>query len=154
MKILEIPKWLRPKSGYKLHIIFGMIIAFIFFYLIRNQEFFKLSDLELALSLPVVLFYSILPDIDLPNSKIRCILMPTILFIVLISIVMKFKALAIGLLVVMILMQFLKHRKFIHSVTAGIIFTLPLIFYSFPLTIFAFISYLSHLLLDGEVKLI
>jgi len=154
MKILKIPKWLRPKSGYKIHIIFGVIITALFFYLVRNQDFFKMSDLELVLSLPVVLLYSVLPDVDLANSKVRGILIVTGLFVALISILAEFNMLAIALLVVMILMQFLEHRKFIHSMVAGVIFSLPFIFYSFPLTIFAFISYLSHLLLDGEVKLI
>ena len=154
MRLLNIPKWLRPKSGYKMHIAFGIIIALLFFYLVRNQDLFQMSNLELALSLPVVFLYSILPDVDLTNSKIRGILMVTGLFITLIAILMQFSMLAIGLLVVMILMQFLEHRKFIHSVVAGVVFSIPFVFYSLPLTIFAFISYVSHLLLDGEVKLI
>lgn len=154
MKLLKVPKWLRPKSGYKMHIVFGIIIASIFFYLVRNQDLFQMSNLELALSLPVVFLYSILPDVDLTNSKIRGILMVTGLFIAVIAILMEFKMLAFGLIAVMILMQFLEHRKFVHSVIAGALFSIPFAFYSWPLTIFAFVSYLSHLLLDGEVKLI
>ena len=154
MSLIKIPKWLRPKSGYKLHIVFGIIISALFYYLVTNENWFKISNFELMLAIPVILLYSILPDVDLANSKIRGILMVTALFITLISVFMGYKMFSIGLLVVLILMQFLEHRKFIHSLISGVLFSIPFVFYSWPLTIFAFISYLSHLLLDGEIKLI
>ena len=151
---IKIPKWLRPNSGYRLHIIFGIIIALGFWFLVRNNNMFELSTIEVVLAFPLILFYSILPDLDLANSKIRGIITVTILVIALIAVLMEIKMLALGILVALILIQFLEHRKFIHSVLAGLLFSLPFVLYSLPLAIFAMISYMSHLLLDGEVKLI
>jgi len=142
--------------GYKTHIIFGLIISIGFGFLMSGYldlDFFNFSLIELFFSIPVVLVYSLLPDIDLHSSKISHLFRGLALLFVLLAIIFDLKKFSITIIAVLIIMEFLKHRKFIHSITAGLILSLPLIYFSPILSIFAFIAYLSHLLLDRNLKL-
>ncbi len=104
------------------------------------------------------IFYTLLPDIDLPSSKLRkvieklslaAILCFLIAYLYLENITLVYLSLALTLL--LYLLWFSKHRKIFHSVAAGIFLSLPwyLLNPCFPL--FAFSGFLTHLLIDGKL---
>ena len=110
--------------------------------------------LSIVAILPILFIYSILPDIDVSSSKISHIFRIIGLSIVLVAIFFDLKILAISIAGILLILQFVKHRKFIHTVTAGILFSLPLVYFSHIIALFAFVGYSSHLLIDKQVKFI
>ena len=141
-------------TGYKWHIIFGVLFAGLFVYVSYMFKLFNLTFLEIISAAPILLIYSILPDMDISSSKISSFLRIVGLSIILVAVLFDLKILAISIASVLLILQFVKHRRFIHTVTAGIIFSLPLVYFSYIIALFAFIGYSSHLLIDKEVKFI
>ncbi|MBR9690422.1 hypothetical protein GOV08_01935 [Candidatus Woesearchaeota archaeon] len=140
-------------SGYKGHILFGIIFVMIIYLVSQYLYFFRVSKLSLLIGLPILFIYPILPDIDIRSSKIRQIVTIVGLLIVLFSILFNEKLLSVSLTLILIVIQFLKHRKFIHTVAAGLLFSLPLLFFNPIVAVLAFAGYFSHLVLDKQVKL-
>ena len=141
-------------AGYKWHIIFGVLFAGLFVYISYKYKIFNLTFLEIISAAPILLIYSILPDIDVSSSKISSLFRVVGLSIILVAILFDLKILAISIASILLILQFVKHRKFIHTVTAGVIFSLPLLYFNFIIALFAFIGYSSHLLIDRQVKFI
>jgi len=141
-------------AGYKFHILTGIILAGIVslgLYFIG----FKPSILEMLLAIIVVPIYSILPDIDIESSKISHF-MRIFLIAGIIYLIVKKSLFAIILAVIMLIFELLiRHRGFFHSITASVLLTAPIYIVSKSvfLTGIAFLSYISHLLVDREIKL-
>ena len=141
-------------AGYKFHILTGIILAGIVslgLYFIG----FKPSILEILLAIIVVPIYSILPDIDIESSKISHF-MRIFLIAGIIYLIVKKSLFAIILAVIMLIFELLiRHRGFFHSITASVLLTAPIYIVSKSvfLTGIAFLSYISHLLVDREIKL-
>ena len=142
-------------AGYKFHILTGIILAGIVslgLYLIG----FKPSILEILLAIIVVPIYSILPDIDIESSKISHFMRIFLIAGIIYLIVKKSLLFAIILAVIMLIFELLiRHRGFFHSITASVLLTAPIYIVSKSvfLTGIAFLSYISHLLVDREIKL-
>lgn len=132
--------------GYKIHSFFGIFIALTFIY------FLELSFFESMVFLIVGIIYSLLPDIDISSSKISGFF--TILGIIGLLVLMFFSYFfySVVLGIILILIRFLKHRGFIHSVRAALIFSIPLLLIDVLLVLFGFLLYLLHLGLDGSLK--
>jgi membrane-bound metal-dependent hydrolase YbcI (DUF457 family) len=132
--------------GYKIHSLAGIVIVGVLIFALEP------ALTETIRYIVVGILYSLLPDIDIESSKIsKAILMmglAGLLTLIYFSYILP--ALALGL--VLVLMRFLKHRGFIHSIRAAIIFALPLIFLGYIEVIFGFLLYVFHLGLDGSFK--
>ena len=157
-------------SSYKTHIVVGFILNLV---LVFTLLFFKIITLELILliSIPIIFIYSQLPDIDQRNSSIVRILLIVatmlinfgFLMIYIPAITQKLNlyipylsyTLLIGvvMLTTTIVGIAFNHRGWTHSVTAGLIVSLPLIYFHWILALIAFISFFSHLALDNEINL-
>lgn len=140
--------------GYKWHIIFGLMFAGLFVYISYKYKIFNLTLLEIISAAPILLIYSILPDMDISSSKISSLFRIIGLSIILAAVLLDLKILVISIASILLILQFVKHRKFIHTIVAGAIFSLPLLYFNYVIAILAFIGYFSHLLIDGQVKLI
>ena len=121
--------------------------------IVQKYQLFNFSILEFLISIPIIITYSILPDIDLRSSKISHLFRGLSFFVLLLMIIFEMKEYAITIVIVLIILEFLKHRKFVHTISAGIILSLPLIYFSYVIAIFAFAGYLSHLIIDKSFKL-
>lgn len=139
-------------AGYRYHLFFGFFISGIVGVLSLKLNILNFSYLDKILIIPIILIYSILPDIDIASSKIRKIFMIIGLSSLLAVIWFNYKSLSISITLILLLLQFIKHRKFIHSISAGLIFSAPLIIFSWIIALIAFICYISHLLVDGKLK--
>ena len=144
---------MMPMSGYKEHIIFGIALAGLAAYYLTGYGSFEYTPVQALALFLVVLVYSILPDLDSPSSKIRKLIQTLGLASLLILIYFNLKLYLVVVCVFLLAVQFLTHRRFMHSIAAGVILSLPLAYFDYFLALFAFAAYLSHLLLDGEVKL-
>ena len=158
-------------SGYKAHLIAGFIfviatIAGLFY--LNRLGFETITTKEVWLfSIPVVFTYSLLPDCDHKTAKITWVFLTISLLMIVGGYVYTllpesmFIPKAIYLLpagIVFMVMTFIgtrfKHRGIIHTLLAGFIFSIPLYFIHWFISMIGFIAFFSHLIMDKEVKLI
>jgi hypothetical protein len=139
----------------KVHSTLGIVVSVILWYAFHYYA--GLEVLKLAY-LPLFVLYTILPDLDIPNSKIAphfkkfCVLGAILggcahylkpnFYILLFSIFC-------GVLLVMSI--FTTHRKFFHSPIAAVLLSAPLVFINVEWAAVAFSGYIFHLLIDGEL---
>jgi len=140
-------------SGYKTHLLVGFIVGIIFF--ITTWKFlgwFDISLVTIIISLGIIVIYSLASDLDHPLSKLTWVFIGCAIIILILGLSFKndfYTYFGVGLLVfTFICAKCFKHRKFIHSWSAGIIFCLPLFFLGIEFTLLGFISFLSHLFAD------
>ena len=105
-------------TGYKWHIIFGLLLAGLFVYISYKYKIFNLTSLEIISAAPILVIYSILPDMDVSSSKISHIFRVIGLLIILVAVFFDLKILAISVVSILLILQFVKHRKFIHTIAA------------------------------------
>jgi len=145
------------------HWVFGLIVSFIFILFTGYLEldWFRFSLSSILILIGIVLFYSILPDIDHKSGTM------TWFFIGISSVGVVFgifqfitgfgnaviTLIISGLLLVFtfISANFMKHRGFIHTVQLGIVSVIPLwyLFGNIGYCILGYVAWHSHLLGDG-----
>jgi len=131
------------------HILFGIVLSLAFVFL--NDNIIRLN-IVLFLLVPIVIVYSTLPDVDISSSKARKAVNILGLSVILAGTFLNQKFMVLSTAVVLLIIQFLKHRKFMHSIRAMLIFSAPLLLIDFAYFSVAVVSYFSHLLLDKTVK--
>jgi len=149
------------------HIIFAILLSFIFIYLTIYLGIARLDFTwaSVAIITLLIVFYCLLPDIDHKSSTITWwffgvgILGLVFAIIELLLGIEKISPLTIIILSTILLsatfiaVNFFEHRGFTHSIPAGIIAILPLyfVFHSLIYCFVAFVAFYSHLLGDGYV---
>ena len=147
------------------HIIFGALLSFIFIYLAiyLGIGLFDFSWVSVLAISAIIVFYSLLPDIDHKNSTITWFFFGIgVLGLVIAIIEMSFGINKINPLTIIILstallaLTFLlpnifEHRGIIHSIPVGVLSAVPLyfIFHSLFYCLLAYVAFHSHLLGDG-----
>jgi len=141
-------------SGYKIHILsYGIFISFLLTTLHYYFEL-RISVTTLVIGMSIGILYSILPDIDAKRSKIRQLFMG--IFLLCVVFYLLYADLILGLIVLilaffLLVTFFIKHRGFFHTLTAGILFSMPLFLIDPWFSFFAFLGFLSHLAIDGKL---
>ena len=140
--------------GYKIHLTAGFILV------ILVELLSKTDLLNLITLICISVIYSLLPDIDIGNSKIgrtSRITLTTISTILLsIGYIKNSKELllyGIMFLILLGVLQFTKHRAFFHTIRAGLLLSLPLILININYFLIGFLNYILHLILDKKIKL-
>ena len=138
---------------FKQHLIGGFVIGIVLIVLSHIFFYFFVFNLSTIITLFLIIFiYCLLPDIDHPISNITWIFFGTSIIILILGILLNNNFyLYFGVifqLLIFICAKCFKHRGFIHSWAAGIIFSLPLYYFGWEFVLVGFICYLVHLLLD------
>jgi membrane-bound metal-dependent hydrolase YbcI (DUF457 family) len=130
--------------NWKAHVLVGVIVCFVI--LLFFETFQK--NMFLLLLEPL---YSLISDIDHKNSKITWIFLSAALVLLLCGIFNQlFVFFGIGLLALtLISVFFFHHRGFTHSISFGLLISLPFLFFGALETIIVFSVFYSHLILDG-----
>ena len=147
------------------HIIFAAICSFLFIYLTIYLGFswFNVNFKSIAIVSLIIVFYSILPDIDHKNSTITWFFFGVGIIGLIIGIVelilnmtkpdpLTVFVLSTTLLIItFISSNFLKHRGLVHTVQAGMVAAFPtyFLFHSIFYSVLAYLVWHSHLLGDG-----
>lgn len=145
------------------HFIFGLILAlaFILFLGYLKLDYFSFNFKSILFIIFLTLFYSILPDIDHKSSTMTWWFIGlSILGMIfgLLELILNFGRPILTmifsilfLITTFIATNFFKHRGFIHSITAGLVFVLPIwfIFHNLGYFLIAYVSWHSHLIADG-----
>lgn len=146
--------------GYKVHMAIGVILVALFLLVNLKFHFMDICLKDLLLYLPLILVFSTLPDIDHRESIPRLIvtvgILIAIIYFALISNTKYVLITSIMLLVVWILPFFpgFGHRGHMHSIAFVAVSSLLFVMVDYKLSILLFIAGLSHLIADGEVKLL
>lgn len=146
--------------SWKTHLIIAAIFWSVVVAILWQQNLFR-DSLLICVSLPIALFYGILPDVDAQSGKANTIIEAVLAFagIVLLLVWFFFKNsdlflyAAIGIFVLLFAIQFLKHRGFIHSFAFGAVASAPFFLLSPYVFLIIFICFSSHLIADCEFKL-
>ncbi|NOR85453.1 hypothetical protein GQ473_04995 [archaeon] len=136
--------------SYMTHILFGIVLCLIFVFL--NENIIRMNVNLLVLIL-LVIIYSTLADVDISSSKARKAVNVLGILMIIVGTFLNQKFAVLSVAFVLLAVQFLKHRKFMHSILAMLIFSLPMLFIDYSYFVIAIISYFSHLLSDGTLKL-
>ncbi len=141
-------------GGYKTHI--GAYVGFIFFLLGVLYYFFGFMPLPetLLVGFVVGLLYSVFPDIDARKSKIRGLFVLAFLFFFVFflfysDIVFGVVAGVLGFFLAASMWS--GHRGFFHTLSAAVLFSVPLYFVDPYFFLFAFMGFLTHLAVDGKL---
>ena len=142
--------------NYKVHQAVG--IGMVFFALFLNQYLHLMSliafgFLEIIITIGIALFYSILPDVDIGTSKSRKLVLGGALLLIIYCFITGCAIIGTVTAILLLLMIFLlNHRGRTHTTIAGVLFSLPLLYIHWTYMLVGIIAYLSHLLIDGELK--
>jgi len=141
--------------GYKAHIAIGLVSSAIVVNLFQIQ--LTLENASLLLAIAVI--YSLLPDIDIDNSKINDAIEILFLSAALISLLLlvhyEIKEAFWAILIsnsVLLATKFMKHRGQFHSIRAALLTSAPLYFFNPSLFIIGVVAFISHLVADREIK--
>ena len=118
--------------------------------------FSSVRIIELSIYATIIILYSILPDIDIGNSKIgksarvllAAALLTTLALGMSISKIYLYIATILGIILFILLL--VRHRGFIHTIRAGILFSAPLFFIGWSFFLAGLFSYCIHLLADRK----
>ena len=130
---------------YYTHILFGFVLAILMYLAVIYLDISITFDYLVVVV--IVIIYSILPDIDIKKSKIRKIMMPILIFLVLLFYYTEQYLVMLFVLLVIAFIYSLKHRTLTHTIMFGILVSLPW-YQNIVYMLLAFVSYLSHILLD------
>ena len=151
----------------KNHIIFGFFLSFLFILLFGflSWDIFYFDLKNIVIICCIIVFYSLLADIDQKNSTIIWFffgigLLGLIAGIVMIilnnqnlnGLVIAFLS-AIFLVITFMFPRLFSHRGIIHTIWVGLLALVPLwfIFHNQGYCILAYVSWYSHLLADGFI---
>lgn len=147
--------------SWKVHIIVAVIFVVISFFVLKYFNIFGSNSYWIFIFLPLIFLYSLLPDIDSDDSVIRQAINYTLLLLILFFVFMYFYSREILYIILIVICVFvyiflysLKHRGQVHSIIAGVIISLPVLIIDKYLALFCLISYISHIVVDGEFKLL
>ena len=142
--------------NFKEHLIGGVVVAGIITAILWYHEALEIN--HLLIGVPVCIIYSLIPDADHPNSKVRkwveIIGLSIALFVMILSVcgdVNTYIA-VVGLvcLVGLLFIRLVKHRTTFHSPLFGLVVSLPFFYIGYVYFIYAFCGFLTHLLLDRK----
>lgn len=136
---------------YKIHLALGAFVALVVLLLV------DLAFDSILKVIAVCIVYSLLPDIDIGNSKIsRSVLTLGLLVIGALMVLNYFYGgyllFAIIALALLVLLQLTKHRGFIHSIRAAFLFSLPLLFLGVSEFVLGVACFIFHLAIDKSLK--
>lgn len=142
-------------SGYKTHVSVYLIMAAVTALFLADKGIYPF-DGYMLLAINIGIIYAILPDLDISSSKISEIASKVGLGFVILSIVYLLATndktpMIISLAVVLVLFgaRFLHHRGSLHTITAGVLLSAPLVYFNPIYALYAFMGFMCHLLLDG-----
>ena len=113
----------------------------------------NITTAEKLFGIFIILFFSLLPDLDHPISKITWWMIGCVTIANLLSYFFAKQYLLYGILLqaAIFIIVNLGHRGPVHSIAAGVLFSLPLFFlFANPIfAILAIFAFWSHLIADG-----
>lgn len=141
-------------SNYKIHILGYIVSAAL---LLAGLSYYKIGlqrDIIISGNL-IGILYSILPDVDVPSSKIRILIERisiAIIFFSLIFYIFTSNSYLLYTFVITVLfllfLHLVRHREIFHNIGMGFILSIPFYIINPYLAGFAFLGFLSHIAID------
>jgi hypothetical protein len=137
--------------GYKKHLLYS--IPFLIAAYIIRYSYFSIDPIILLFEIPLFFFYTLLPDIDTPASKIRKIVEVGILFLLLILLMTSNETIiSVFFIMILLFLWFSKHRGIFHKPFTGILLSSPVAMYNISSAIICYYGFIVHLIFDKKLK--
>jgi hypothetical protein len=113
------------------------------------------SWVVLVIYLPVILLGGIFPDLDKAGTKISVAFTVAFLGLAIWQFFAGSARVSIGLVIITFLLyvwyllDLIKHRGWVHSISFGLLVSLPILLIGWHVAIFFFLAFLSHLVADS-----
>jgi phosphoglycerol transferase MdoB-like AlkP superfamily enzyme len=145
------------------HWILGALLSLLFILVVDSIGigWFGFDFLSILTMIAIILFYSILPDMDHKNSTITWWFFSVGVIGLIVSIIQLIFSLGnplsmlimstVFIVVTFISARIIPHRGFIHTIQIGILSVIPLwfIFHNFGYVLLGYVAWHSHLMGDG-----
>ncbi len=145
-------------SGYSGHLLFYMAASVVALAVSFWYYPIDIGVVGTLIAVTIGAGYALLPDVDIPSSKMRRIIGKVFLAVIIASLLIYLKTktlrlvyIAIALSICLYILWFVKHRGLLHTPVVGVLFSAPLYFIEPWYAVFAFLGFMSHLVADGEV---
>ena len=150
----DFMKLFKKGHGMKVHILIGMGVLIVAWYLNTQFNWFELpTDNMVLLKLLIIgAIYSLMPDCDQPGSVINKYVTLALVGIIIWAFMYDQSEYGIAAAIIIGAYRWIEHRKCVHSIVAGLIVSAPLFYFGFLYFIVGFIAYMSHIVADGEVS--
>jgi len=138
------------------HIIIGLVVILILNYLNKLHPFIiipQLTILDYAIILFIIFAYSQMPDIDQSTSRISRLFMVVGLSVIAYTFINGEKTIGLMATGILLFVRLTTHRTIIHSAFIGFLLSLPLYFIKPTYAYVAFVSFLVHIISEGEFSL-
>lgn len=143
------------------HVASSFVSFGLLYYIASSYALLDFTYLQWSYALLIILFFGLLPDIDQSESNIGKWILTELILIALTSLVIYLVidsnlALLICILTLLVLVPIAlsKHRGWFHSLSAGLVLSLPLFYFTgWEYGCIAFYGYLTHLVADQCIKL-
>ena len=139
------------------HILGYLLFITLFIGILTYYHHLKVGLELLGVGVLLGTFYTLLPDIDAPSSKLRSIIAKLSLAIILCCLLgylylknINLIYLSLGVTFFLYLLWFSKHRKIFHSPITGIFLAAPWYFLNPYLFAFTLSGFFIHLVMDGK----
>ena len=141
--------WRKYKMDWRGHLGVGFVLIGVLLYLSLYKQIIELDFIKILLLIPLILIYSLVPDLDAPASKIRYFFWIFGIIAFGILAYLKEEKLIYFLIAAMIFITLTKHRGIMHTFMMGIVFSVPF-YFTFGITFSSFLlaAYTLHLVVD------
>ena len=134
---------------WKHHLMIGCGLIGLLVYLSFYKQIVSLDIMQILLLIPLILVYSLVPDLDAPASKIRYFFWIFGIIAFGILAYLKEEKLIYFLIAAMIFITLTKHRGIMHTFMMGIVFSVPFYFtFGITFSLFLLAAYTLHLVVD------
>lgn len=146
--------------NFKEHLIGGAVVALVLTLIMGYTETLMKPPLYHVVGILLCIVYSLIPDIDHPNSKIRKYTSVVLLVVSIISILgviegtvipeLVSKLVGVSSALILLSLWFIKHRGIMHSPVIGLLLSLPAFVLGWQGFVYAYLGFLTHLVLDWK----
>lgn len=141
-------------GDFKQHSILGLsIMTLLYLSLLYFKKMPPLNYMELTILGIIIILYSNMPDVDMPNSTTSNIMLIAFGMFSIYSFLNEEKLLGVISILLIIFFRVVHHRTLVHSLLFAVLFSIPLYFLGWIYFLTGFLSYAIHITSEGELSL-
>lgn len=138
-------------SKFETHYYVGLAVALV--YVLIRIFYVPAHFVNYWLAMVFIPLFAVLPDVDQAASKARKIfLILAFAAIIALALIKQYLFIVAISLAYLLIIYNSKHRGWMHSVWLGLFVSIPFLFYDVIFSLFVFMSFLSHILIDKTTK--
>lgn len=146
----------KKSHKFKNHVFIAIGALIFLWYMNKSYSWIQIDmeKINILLLAGIAVIYSLMPDIDQPGSHINKYFSIALIGIIIASFYFDgYSHYGIISAVILLMLKFINHRTLIHSVAGAVAISAPLLYFGFIYFIVGFISFLTHIVSDGDFSI-